>query len=216
MNSDDTAAANSRWAAAEDLVAGVSDDGLPRRRFRAWIFVVVLLILAVTAGVIFALLITPRVADSSAPGASEQQLIGQLVFTALGAVVGVGGFIWARRKGYYITRWRHAASPLTREEKRTARRQIAGKEQSDEHLPTVVGIAKQDRRAALGVAPIYGAMALFAVATAISTDLLVIKLAEIAVVALFVVVGLQLIVVYHRAGRFVNANSTQQLASPLP
>ena len=85
------------------------------------------------------------------------------------------------------------------------RRQIAGKEPiDDEHADIVVAVAVQNRRAMLGILPIFGAVMLFAASTAVSTDSLPIKLIEL-VASFAVVLGLvQLAVQYRRAGRFLS------------
>ena len=212
MNDDE--AADRRWSAAAELATGTADVGMSRRRSRTWTFVVVLLAVSMAAGVIFALLIAPQTTGSTSAGGSEQKLIVQLVFLGLGLLVGIGGFIWARRHGYYITRWRHAASPLTRAEKKRARRQIAGKEDPDLRLPIVVAIARQDRRATLGVAPIYAALVLFAISTAVGTDVFLIKLIDVAVVVLFLFVAIQLAIAYRRAGRFIAVYGDHHLTAP--
>ena len=132
----------------------------------------------------------------------------EFVFLGLGLAVGIVGFIWARRTGHYITRWRSVASPLNRQEKKSVRRQISGKDQIDpEHVRVVVAIAHQNRRATLGVAPIYGAMVLIAVGEAAGSDEVYIKLLELAASLLFVLGAVTLVVQYRRAGRFIDRHT---------
>jgi hypothetical protein len=120
------------------------------------------------------------------------------------------GFTWAKRTGHYITRWQAVASPLSRREKKSVRRQISGKADPDrDHLPVVVAIANQNRRATLGIAPIFSALILLAVATAVGSNNLYIKLLELAVSLLFVVVAVQLVVLYRKAGRFIDQHGGQ-------
>ncbi|BDZ48638.1 hypothetical protein GCM10025867_08790 [Frondihabitans sucicola] len=100
--------------------------------------------------------------------------------------------------------------PLNRKEKKSVRRQISGKEQPDQtHLGIVVAIARQNRRATLGIAPIYAALVLFAIATAVGSNDLLIKLLELAVSLMFVVVAIQLVVLYRRGGRFIDRYSVE-------
>lgn len=206
--------ADRRWAAAAELTAGISDDGLSRRRARTLGWVAAVIVGAAVLGFVLALVLIPRGHDADLVGGpSEQQLIGQLLFLALGLIVGVGGFVWARRNGYYITRWRHGSSPLNRQEKKAVRRQIAAKERPDDHILVVVAIARQNRRATLGVAPTYAAIMFFAISSAISTNLLAIKLLELAAVTLLLVVAVQLSIGYKRAGAFIKRYGAHTLDS---
>ncbi|BDZ49714.1 hypothetical protein GCM10025867_19550 [Frondihabitans sucicola] len=203
---------DARWAAAAQLAEGVSDDGFPKRRARILLRIVILMAASWITGFVVALLFLPKSSsggDSSSDG-SSQQLIAQFVFLGLGLVVGVVGFVWAKRTGHYITRWRAVASPLNRQEKKGVRRQISGKVAPDtEHLFVVVAIANQNRRATLGIAPIYSAAVLLAIATAVGSNELIIKLLELAVSLSFVVVAVQFVVLYRKAGRFMDQHGGQ-------
>ena len=200
----------SRWAAAAQLAEGVTDDGYQKRRTRIILQVSALIVGSWIVGVVIALGLIPKTGShhSGSGGPTDQQLIAQIVFVALGCVVGIGGFIWAKRTGHYITRWRAVASPLTRREKKSVRRQISGKEPVErDHLPVIVAIANQNRRATLGIAPLYFGMTLFAIATAVASNFFFIKLLELVASLLFVIAAVQLTVLYRRAGRFTDQYS---------
>lgn len=112
--------AAARWAAAAKLADGVTDDGLHKRRARVLLQVVALIVGSWIVGVVIALIFIPHGSGRDTSGSSDvqtQQLIAQFVFLGLGLLVGIPGFIWAKRTGHYITRWRAVASPLNRREK---------------------------------------------------------------------------------------------------
>lgn len=194
-----------RWAAAARLADGQSDDGLRRRRTRVFVWLGALVLVSWAVGVVLALVLAPATGSSHASGGDGVQLLVQLLLLLLGLVVGIVGFVWAFRSGHYVTRWQSVSSPLSRAEQRSVRRQIAGKEPiDDEHADIVAAVAAQNRRATLGILPIFGAVMLFAASTAVSTDSLPIKLIEL-VASFAVVLGLvQLAVQYRRAGRFLS------------
>jgi hypothetical protein len=194
-----------RWAAAARLADGQSDDGLLRRRTRVFVWVGALVLVSWAVGVVLALVLPSTIGSTHARGGDGAQLLVQLVLLLLGLGVGIVGFVWASRSGHYITRWRSVSSPLSRAEQRSVRRQIAGKEPlDDEHAAIVAAVAAQNRRATLGVLPIYGAAMLFAASTAVSTDSLPIKLLELVASLAFVVGLVQLAFQYRRAGRFLS------------
>lgn len=206
-------AAAARWAAAADLAAGVVDDRLRRRRTRALVLIAALVVLGWVLGVVLAILLPHTGSGSAGSSASgsrsgaqpgDGRFVVQVVFLVLGLAVGITGFVWARRTGHYVTRWRFVVSPLSPGEKRAVRRQIAGRAPVDEsHLDTIVAAAAQSRRAVFGVAPLYAAVLLFAVATAVGTDDVTIRALELAASVLVVVGAVQLAVGHRRAGRFV-------------
>lgn len=211
-----TSGADARWAAARALAVGVSDDGFRQRRSRTVVRLAALVVAAWVLGVVLALVLVPSGGSSGGDhGVSDAQLVGQGVFTLLAFAVGISGFVWARRTGHYVTRWRAVSSPLDRGERRSVRRQIAGTEQPDqEHLDVVLAAARQGRRATLGVAPLHAALVLLAVGTAIGSDALVITMLEMVVSLLFVVAAVQLTVQYQRAGRFIDANANANAIAP--
>lgn len=205
----------SRWDAAAKLAAGVIDDGFHKRRARVLLQLIILVVSGWIIGFIVALIFLPKAGSGHGNSATSTvpQLIAEVVFLALGFVIGIAGFIWARRTAHYITRWRAVASPLNRSEKKSVRHQISGKNMVDrEHLTVVVAIAKQSRRATLGVAPLYVASMLFAVAIAIGSNFLLLKLLELAVALLFVIAVVQVAVFYRRAGRFIDQYSEPELS----
>ncbi|MBF4590417.1 hypothetical protein [Curtobacterium sp. VKM Ac-1395] len=196
-----------RWTAAARLAEGLTDDGTLRRRTRVLVWVGTLVLLSWAAGVGLALILPTAGHGDQTGDTSTVRLLVQVALLAVGFIVGGVGFAWAYRTGHYITRWRFVSSPLSRAEKRSVQRQIADKEPLDaEHADIVTAVAAQSRRATLGMAPIYAAMMLFAASTAVSTDVLYLRLLEVAVSACFIAVFVQLAVMYRRAGRFLAAH----------
>jgi len=203
---------DARWAAAAQLAQGITDEGFHKRRARILLWIGVVIAASWITGFVAALWFLPKssVGRGSGPHESSGQLIVQIVLLGLGLIVGIMGFIWAKRSGHYITRWRSVASPLNRREKKNVRRQLSGKIAPDtEHLPVVVAIANQSRRATLGVAPICAAAVLLAVSTAVGSNVTFLKLTELAVCLLFVIVAVQLVVLYRRTGLFIAQHGGQ-------
>ena len=193
-----------RWTAAARLAEGLTDDGTLRRRTRVLIWVGTLVLVSWAAGVGLALILPTAGHGDPTSDTSTVRLLVQVALLAIGFIVGGVGFAWAYRTGHYITRWRFVSSPLSRAEKRSVQRQIAGNEPLDaEHAGVVSAVAAQSRKATLGIAPIYAAMMLFAVSTAVSTDVLFLRLLEVIVSACFIAAFVQLAVMYRRAGRFL-------------
>lgn len=195
-----------RWAAAEALARGDADAGLPKHRNRVIAHIAALIAASWLAGVVLALVFLLEGANTRADeGPRTAQLITQIVFLALGFLIGISGFIWARRSGHYVTRWRAVASPLNKHERRSMRRQITGKDAPNhEHLLILIAAAQQSRRAVLGVAPIYAALLLFAVSTAIGANVLFLTILELGVSVLFVVAAIQMVILYRRMGTFID------------
>jgi len=195
-----------RWAAAEDLARGETDEGLPKRRNRLIGQIAVLLTASWLTGIVLALVFLPDGGSTRADaGPRSGQLIAQFAILVLGLLVGIVGFVWAKRSGHYVTRWRAVASPLSRQERKSVRRQITGKDAPNhDRLFVLVAAAKQSRRAVLGVAPLYAALLLITVSTAIGANALFLTILELGVSVLFVVAAMQMVIYYRRMGTFID------------
>jgi hypothetical protein len=203
-----TAEEEARWAAAAELAKGSPDERVSVRRTRTLLWIAALLLGSVLSGAVLALvLVAPDGGDSAGSGFAERRLVPQFVLLALGCLVGITGFVWARRTGHYITRWRQIQSPLTRREQKDVRRQIAGKVRADQdRLPIVLAIARQSRRASLGVVPVYVALIFFSLSSAVSSRPVILVYLQLTAVALFLGVLVQLVVAYRRAGIFIETH----------
>jgi len=198
-----------RWSAAADLVTGVDDAQLARRRTRAIVLAVVLAVVPIAFGVTLGSVLLSFGSGSASSGeVMGGSLLAQFTLLGLGFAVDITGMVWAVRHGYFVTRWRIGSSALNGKEKRLVRRQIAGRAPVDDHLGIVVGIAKQTRRACLGVAPIYAALVLFAASIAVSATLDLVRYLQLVAMLLFLVVVTQLVVTFKRADRFIKRHDT--------
>ena len=188
-----------RWAAARGLAQGVPDRRMSRRRWRLF---ALLLAVAVAGGISGGLLPSTRsvagaTGSSSLPG-------GELAGYVLVAV-GIVGFIWAKRTGRYITRWRQAISPLNRRERKWVIKQLRGRLAPDpSKMDILLAIAKQSRSAAEGVLPLYVAPALAMIGLAIATDLDVVRWLHLLAAGLFLLAAVLMAIDYRRWGAFID------------
>ena len=209
----DTLDADARWDAAAKLASGIVDEKFRSRRRKTVAWISALIVACMLVGVAFGLWLLSNDGDETTRNDSmESRLVMQFIFLGLGLVVGIGGFIWARRSGRYITRWRAVISPLNLREKKSVRRQLAGKDPADEeHLPVLLAIAQQNQRVTQGIAPIYAALLLFNVAQSFTAPSWFIYF-TLVIAVLFIVAGAQLAVAYRRTNAFIRAHTapTQQ------
>jgi len=125
----DTLDADARWAAAAKLADGMVDDRLSRRRRWTLTWISALIIGSMLLGLVLGLwLLSDTEGGSTDEGLTTSRLVLQGSFLVLGLATGIGGFIWARRTGRYITRWRYQPTQPRGEEERapSARRQASG------------------------------------------------------------------------------------------
>jgi F0F1-type ATP synthase membrane subunit c/vacuolar-type H+-ATPase subunit K len=203
--------ADARWAAAAQLANGVVDDGVHRRRRVAltWITAVVLGSMLVGFALGFWMLSNDG-GVSTTEESRGQRLLLTFIFLGLGSTVGIGGFIWAFRTKRYITRWSAVISPLNRSEKKSVRRQLAGKIPADEaRLPVLVAIARQNQRVTEGIVPMLTAVVLINLAQSI-TGPDYFKYFSLVIGVLFVVTGVQLTVGYRRGAGFIQRYSAAE------
>lgn len=213
------ASAEERWAAAAQLAEGAADEHMSVRRRK------VFLGLGFIAGVTWLLTATIAIvaafrrndeapASNGAGDLAEWQLIPMAVLIITGIVIGVVGLFWAVRTKRFIARWRAVVGPLNAIEAKGVRRQFAGKAPVDgEHLPTIIAIARQQRRAAWGIAPLLVAIAFWVVGLLIGQigDFSWLSTAGLVVTAVGYVIGvIQMVVAYHNTGRFIEKYADDQ------
>jgi hypothetical protein len=203
--------ADARWAAAASLAEGVADTGLRKRQRNTFLWLGALIVFSLALGFMLAFWLVPdaaSVASEVDESGLDARLWATVIIGSIGLVLGVGGFIWARRTGRYITRWRAVISPLNMAEKKSVRQQLAGKDPADqEHLPTILAIAKQNQLVTQGIIPLYGAIVLMDLATAFvsSSDLL--RYLNVTLALMFVGLGVYLAIIYRRTERFIDSHS---------
>ncbi|MET3564816.1 MFS family permease [Leifsonia sp. 563] len=197
---------NDRWAAAERLAAGEVDERLMHRRGTTLLWIVVLVLVGVVTGMLFALLLPSRPEHTDAAVIQSHVLIGWSI-SGLGFAVAVVAFVWGRRTGHYIPRWRAVLSPLSREERKSAVRQLRGKEALDtRHATVIVAAARQSQRATWGYVPLVVALTLMAVGSAISSGIFWATWLFAAAVVLFAASGIVSLIRYREVAAFLNAH----------
>lgn len=184
------------------LAAGI-DDPIRRRarRSRTFLFLTAVIALSWLFGIIAALALPHASGHRDLP---DSRALAALAIEGIGFLAVVGGFIWARRTGRYIVRWRSISSPLTRRQRRLAQRAIAGKVSLEaDRTPYLLALASQNRRTTEGMTPLYGGILLLESASVLLNQRpFLLALAGI-VVILFIVAAVQLMLVYRRSGRFL-------------
>jgi hypothetical protein len=206
MSLTQDAEADRRWAAAQKIADGEMDERMPRRRRIVWLWVSALVIGSLLLGVVLtAVLPRPDDTPSSDGGGWTARLIAGAVFQAIALVVGVGGFIWAVRTKRYITRWRAVASPLNLRERKWVIKQIrsATPVDDDRKRSVVLAVAAQNRRATLGILPVYCCLVLLAVSVGLLSTWAAIAWLELAVVLAFLVTFAFIARDYRRAGGYL-------------
>jgi len=136
------AAAAKRWAAAQELAAGVRDELYTHRRTRLWLLILLLLIGVGGAGFFLGMALPrgPRT-DVSWP-----RTWAAIVLLACAFIWMVFVFIHAFRTKTYIPRWKAILSPLTRQERRSVVKQWRGRAPvASKDLPLIRAAAVQTR-----------------------------------------------------------------------
>ncbi|AWB87455.1 hypothetical protein [Mycetocola zhujimingii] len=198
---DPDTAEYARWNAAAYRAAGVPDDDVSPRTIRALLRIGALVAVCAALGVA---LVLARASEEAVRGTALPQLVEQLMFLTLGLLVGVGGFIWARQSGHYLTRDQSISQLLTRADLRQSRRWLRGQEHPDPRwTPTLVALARQKQRTLIGAAPLYAGLVLFEVSAAFATNGPMARTLILLAVLLVGVIAIQSVVEYRRAGRFI-------------
>jgi hypothetical protein len=203
--------ADARWAAAAQIASGVVDDGVHRRRRVALTWISAVVLGSMLVGFAFGFwMLSNDGGVSTTDDSRGQRMLLTFIFLGLGLVVGVGGLIWAFKTKRYITRWSAVISPLNLIEKKSVRRQLAGKFPADEaRLPVLVAIARQNQRVTEGIVPILTAVVLINVAQSFTAPDYF-KYLSLVIGVLFVVTGVQLTVGYRRGAAFIQRHSVAE------
>ncbi|MEY9952329.1 hypothetical protein [Leifsonia sp. EB34] len=190
-----------RWRAADRLAEGATDDRMGRRRSRLLTWVVGLLVVSWLIGFALAILL-PRPSYRGSGGGIGG--IAELVLVVLGILVGLAGFIWGRRTGHYVPRWRAVMSPLNRAERKAVMKQIRGKQTLDtEHAATIIAAGQQARRATLGLVPIYTGAVLMTIGIALNTTSTLALILFIVAIACYLGAAIALLINYRQIGAFL-------------
>jgi hypothetical protein len=204
-----------RWSEADELAAGIADPARVRdRRNRVFLVLTALIGVSWVTGVALAFAL-PHGVDSGERDVSDVRATAGLAVETIGFLALVGGFIWARRTGRYVTRWRSIAAPLTRAQRRQAQRVIAGKAPlRPDRTEYLLALAGQNRRTTEGIVPLYGAILLFNSFTLLIDPAPYQVAISSVVVVLFAVAAVQLVLVYRRSGRFIDRISPARDDAP--
>jgi hypothetical protein len=136
------------------------------------------------------------------------QIVGQLIFGGVGAIVMVGGFVWALVTGRFVSAWRAVIGPLNWKERRSVRRQLAGKHPVEQsRLPVTIAIAHQNQRVTEALLPIYGGILLLNVPVAMGADDALSRYLSVVVSLSLIAVGAVLFTAYKRTDVFLDTHS---------
>jgi len=134
----------------------------------------------------------------------------QFNLTAVGILLLLGGFLWSLLTGRYVTRWNAITSPLSRPERKTVRKQLAGKVPVDpDRLPLLLAIARQNQRITQGLVPLFAGLILLFVGITIGSTLPYAPYLSSVVGALLLVAFVQVAVVYASTARFIRTHNAQ-------
>ena len=206
MSLTQDAEADRRWDAAQKIADGEMDERMPRRRRIVWLWISALIVGSWILGLVLGMALpAPGISSGIEEEGWSARVIAGFVFQGVAIVVGIAGFIWARRTHRYITRWRAVASPLSMRERKWVLKQIrSGTPVDDDRKKTVVlAVASQNRRATLGVLPLYFCMTLLALGIGLSTPWAAIAWLELVAVLAFIGVFALLARDYRRAGVYL-------------
>jgi hypothetical protein len=216
MSVTQDADAKRRWAAARSIAGGEMDARMPKRRRVTLLWISFLMVACWVIGALSALLLPPPALGAATEDDTwSARLIAASIFLLIGLVVGVVGFVWAVRTRRYITRWRAVASALSVRERRWVTKHIrsATPVEDEGKRLVVLAIAAQNRRATVGVLPLYFSTTMFALSVGISSPWI-----AVAWVELIGVLGLLLAFVfvardYRRAGVYLARFGGESMAA---
>ena len=208
----DTQSSDARWEAAAVLARNVA---VPKRRSRRWWTWAWIVLVVIGAGVL-AFSLTSWILPTGEGGHLElvpSRLAVQSTLTALVGLVLLYGVFRASITERIVEWSTTIMSALSRSEKRSVRRQLAGKESADENrLPVILAIARQNQRITEGSVPLFVTYGLLYVIIEIreadSTDPYG-RLFSIALALPFVACAAYLAVTYVRTARCIRINSEQ-------
>jgi hypothetical protein len=203
-------AEDARWAAAAEMSTTRGDDGLFPRWFKpvVWIGLVVILVVVFIAGIIM-----PLYVDGE--GTSWSRLAPWTVISTIGSGLAFVGVAWAVKTDRFYSQWNSVRSPLNGRDLKTARRQVAGKQQEVlERVPVLVAIAEQERRVApVGLLVIFGVMLMTLSLIFQADDAFTVVCNAIIMLLLVVLLAMQWTVA-RRASHFLAAHQSELTLRP--
>jgi hypothetical protein len=207
MSRTQTPGSDERWAQAFDMARGIVDEQRVRRtRRKVLLWLTMLLGVCAAIGVAGGLYLLQLDVGRSGEGDTEfsaAELVG-FSLVIFGILLGVVGFVWAKKTGRYITRWRSVISPLNIEEQKLAQKQVAGKAEVDsDKLPVLTALARQNQRVSIGMLPFSIGPAVSGIGLALLLDNVLFWILELAIAASTVLVVVMSLVAHRRASRFL-------------
>jgi hypothetical protein len=199
-------AEDARWAAAAEMSTTVGDDGLFPRWFKpvVWIGLVVIVVVLFGAGMAIAFAPLAGAAQSSRVDVST-------LLSTVGSVVTFGAVAWAVKTDRFYSQWNSVSSPLNTRDLKTARRQMAGKQDEIvERVPVLRAIAEQELRIApVSLLVVSGLMLLTTGLLLQADDVLDVIWNAIVLVLLVLLTALQ-VKIFVRDRRFLATHRSEQ------
>jgi hypothetical protein len=214
--SSDTTNADQRWARARSLADGFLDAEMPRRRRRVLLWIAALAVSTWVLGILLALLVPDDMTSRGESSIDRPALLVGSSVLLLGLLISIGGFVWAKRTGRYITRWKQVVSPLKLSERKWVMKQIRGKIEPDpDKLPILVAFARQIRATTVGVAPLFVGAAMMPLGTTIVAGSEFARWLIVAALALFAVAAGLMTRDYRLAGKFLTRHGDELDKRPM-
>jgi hypothetical protein len=130
-------------------------------------------------------------------------LVG-LAFQRSAALLGVIALIGGALVTHVRTHWQPIAGALTREQRRSIRRQMSGEDIVDyPRLPLIVMMAKQQHQYIRSCVPIYAAAMLFTISWALLSDAVEVHYLSLGIAVTLVAIGVWMLVAFRRMDAFI-------------
>jgi hypothetical protein len=192
-----------RWAIAARLAVAAGEHDAVSRRTRTFIWISCAALSVILFVAVFHILVFPFTAgsDSAAPDAP---LIVSSVLAVTGTSLSLGGLTWAIGTGRIYSRWSTVRSALTAAERRTVKRQFAGREEVPrETLPVLLAIAYQERRTMWGLVPIFAGVILLTVGSLVHQNDALALVSSLCVLVSVPAMLVYVVIGYRAKGRFL-------------
>jgi MFS family permease len=210
---------DARWAAAAALARNAA---VPQKRSRrwwtwAWIGASVIAVGAIAFSLASWIAL---VGGGEGVGSVPSRPAVQTTLIALALLVLTYGVFWASVTERYVERTSTIMSPLSRAERRSVRRQLAGKAPTDESkIAIILAIARQNQRITEGSVPQFVSLFFYYAwieVGAVDSTAAYMPYLRVAVATTLIGSTLYLVIVYARTARFIRAYPVPATARDAP
>jgi hypothetical protein len=208
-----------RWEAAAALARSVAVSKKHSRRWWTWAWIGASVIAVGAIAFSLTSWIAPVDKGEGVAFVPSRPAV-QSTLIALAVLVLTYGVFWASVTERYVERSSTIMSPLSRAERRSVRRQLAGKAPTDEsRIAIILAIARQNQRITEGLVPQYVSLFLYYAwieVGAVDSTAAYMPYLRVAVATTLVGSTLYLAIVYVRTARFIRAHPVPATAPDAP